>query len=693
MGNSMSMLLWIFARKQSQQVGSPIKKPYFVDYSLGSTDFTRNLRLSPFETIHGYRGQHTGTDWQIATDPDFNNIVYEIQKSLSAKTELNLADIVENLLSNLIIDSGTTLYVRARYWSGEFYSDWTTPIQIVVPSARTCYIKKLDISDEVALGKKARLNVIVSNFGVNESDITVSVTSDDTQISIIQVNKYTYDIVATGTPRQATIQVTVSAPNNTDTASKTLNLVSTDAVKQIHVQNFKLGDSTKFRIAGSFVHKDILYSIVASESTLFLIAYDINKQEIVRAWNLIDPKIAIQLNVSSNNEPISVNKVVNNEDDRFFAICIRKPGVARSAILIFEMMDKYTPVLKYVLFYESGSVDLQFVSGYLILDGHIKFDLDRGVIHGYRLSDAGLPSTGIIYNTVLRRFLTFGNQTYAVGRAKYRTNTGDVNYGFSFIPFDLENFAFLTDSSGTITVKVLPVGQTISFQAQYGGVYILPDQTIITNLLQRVVSNDTTQDVYNIVVIQPDSTGQPVITKMYKDMWILTTLDLGACIYNKAHYIASDGSKLTFLKWDSNDLIPLASFDQNICGALHNYSVVGTSSIPIFARAATIPCCRYTHTLYIRLDVPIQDQTHTLDVYDPDIKRHIACTYSLSAPTPLTPATNIPVLTDLTGVLITEIVNSPNTSITVVDGSDVQITELDPEFVNKMCEFRIYDLI
>lgn len=67
---------------------------------------------STYETAENYSGGHTGSILEVATDASFTTIVQTVTTGLTSLTVVGLAD-------------NTTYYLRVRYVSGEFLSDWS----------------------------------------------------------------------------------------------------------------------------------------------------------------------------------------------------------------------------------------------------------------------------------------------------------------------------------------------------------------------------------------------------------------------------------------------------------------------------------------------------------------------------------------------------------------------------------------
>lgn len=70
---------------------------------------------------YGVTREHTATDWQVSSDPEFKNLVLDVKKD-----KINLKKIRRPLLNN----DGSYYYpyygsyARARVWYGEFASGW-----------------------------------------------------------------------------------------------------------------------------------------------------------------------------------------------------------------------------------------------------------------------------------------------------------------------------------------------------------------------------------------------------------------------------------------------------------------------------------------------------------------------------------------------------------------------------------------
>jgi hypothetical protein len=108
-----------------RQIATP--KILFLSSTMSVTD-QMTLDSSTYKQIDGFTGEHTSTDWQIATDSDFVNVVYE---SLSDTDHLTTS--VE--ISAMNLNHGNEYYVRCRYHSNEFDSAWSSTVKFstVIP--------------------------------------------------------------------------------------------------------------------------------------------------------------------------------------------------------------------------------------------------------------------------------------------------------------------------------------------------------------------------------------------------------------------------------------------------------------------------------------------------------------------------------------------------------------------------------
>jgi len=96
-----------------------IEQPSITSPTDGETDFTGTITSSPFTTTQTFCGNHDFSDWEIASDENFTNIVessYHDTTNLTSYTPTNL-------------DPSTTYYVRVRYSSDNHISPWSEQVQ------------------------------------------------------------------------------------------------------------------------------------------------------------------------------------------------------------------------------------------------------------------------------------------------------------------------------------------------------------------------------------------------------------------------------------------------------------------------------------------------------------------------------------------------------------------------------------
>ena len=117
---------------------------------------TCTFTSSDFKSIGGVVLPHTYSDWELATDPDFTNVVQSSLLSTTNKTTW----VVTGLLKN------TQYYVRTRHHTNTYgYSEWSTTNNI---STRTSYHPAFEVAKLLAGDGAAS-----DNFG-----ISVAISSD-----------------------------------------------------------------------------------------------------------------------------------------------------------------------------------------------------------------------------------------------------------------------------------------------------------------------------------------------------------------------------------------------------------------------------------------------------------------------------------------------------------------------------------
>lgn len=142
---------------------SLIETPVITSPNSGTVGFEGDIMLGGYVVKNdSFSGLHTSTDWEFATDFQFENIVLATHKDVN-----NL-----HQLANYSIDDNTMMYVRVRYRSDEFLSHWSVPV-----AYRS---SNIDVSTPVITLKNE--SVIGRNITIVTSPYTVS-GDTDTHIS------------------------------------------------------------------------------------------------------------------------------------------------------------------------------------------------------------------------------------------------------------------------------------------------------------------------------------------------------------------------------------------------------------------------------------------------------------------------------------------------------------------------------
>lgn len=94
---------------QFEVLANAVAAPTITSPADGATDLMDGITLttSAFATLPADQDTHAGTDWQIATDPAFTNIVWQ--------STANAADLVSISVPSGILAVSTTYYARARH--------------------------------------------------------------------------------------------------------------------------------------------------------------------------------------------------------------------------------------------------------------------------------------------------------------------------------------------------------------------------------------------------------------------------------------------------------------------------------------------------------------------------------------------------------------------------------------------------
>jgi len=109
----------------SKKDATVIVKPTITNPTNRETDFLGTIESSPFQPTQHFYGTHQASDWEIATDSEFTNIVES-----SYNDTINLTSYQPKNL-----DPETTYYVRVRYKSDYHISDWSDPVKFTTASA------------------------------------------------------------------------------------------------------------------------------------------------------------------------------------------------------------------------------------------------------------------------------------------------------------------------------------------------------------------------------------------------------------------------------------------------------------------------------------------------------------------------------------------------------------------------------
>ena len=136
-----------------------VNTPSVTSPTTGATDLGPDIALTASTfTVSGGSDTHEGTDWQVATDAGFTNVVASTTNSSSAKTSYTATGLAPS----------TTYYVRLRYKGTTMgYSNWSTTTSF---STKASYgisgteIAKLTASDKAA-GDQFGWSVSVNSDG------------------------------------------------------------------------------------------------------------------------------------------------------------------------------------------------------------------------------------------------------------------------------------------------------------------------------------------------------------------------------------------------------------------------------------------------------------------------------------------------------------------------------------------------
>ena len=102
-----------------------IETPSIVQPKDGETDFSGTIKSSAYKPTDLFYGEHEASDWEIASDSKFKNIV---ESSYDDKTNLTSYQPQH-------LDPDTTYYVRVRYKSDNHNSEWSNSVKFTTASA------------------------------------------------------------------------------------------------------------------------------------------------------------------------------------------------------------------------------------------------------------------------------------------------------------------------------------------------------------------------------------------------------------------------------------------------------------------------------------------------------------------------------------------------------------------------------
>lgn len=195
---------------------SPIKKPTITSPTNGTTGFWNTITSSAFTTSSTFEGKHEASDWEIATDANFTNIIES-----SYNDTVNLTSYLPTQLS-----ANTTYYVRVRHKSDNHISDWSDPISFTTGANRPPEIISVNWSSDVLYDNSSYTVEIIALDPDNDA-LTYSITASDPNITITQdtTNPALFTITFPDYAADTTITFTYSVSDGTVTITQTENKV------------------------------------------------------------------------------------------------------------------------------------------------------------------------------------------------------------------------------------------------------------------------------------------------------------------------------------------------------------------------------------------------------------------------------------------------------------------------------------
>lgn len=126
----------LITEESLQSTSRVITRPYIMQPVNGAENFTGKFMASPYEVGVGYQAGHKSTIWQCASDVNFTRVVYEKEVVPETIMELQSNAIFqrqttkEKDLTQTVMNLIGTFYVRCKYKSENFESDWSQPVYV-----------------------------------------------------------------------------------------------------------------------------------------------------------------------------------------------------------------------------------------------------------------------------------------------------------------------------------------------------------------------------------------------------------------------------------------------------------------------------------------------------------------------------------------------------------------------------------
>lgn len=149
-----------------------INTPAIVSPTNGATNIGPNPNVTS-DAFSSKSGNlvHDSTDWQLSTVSDFSTTVEEILADTTNKTSVTFA---------ATLDEGTTYYVRNKYHSGTYASDWSVGR---IFSTSTSWVNKPSITSPVNGATNIGANVTITSSAYSTVVPTLLHVSSDWQLA------------------------------------------------------------------------------------------------------------------------------------------------------------------------------------------------------------------------------------------------------------------------------------------------------------------------------------------------------------------------------------------------------------------------------------------------------------------------------------------------------------------------------